>query len=57
MAVHVFTVSEENYKICVEKGIVALPEAKEGSKHDTIVDALLSRMSGIKENDCPYVRY
>ena len=51
MAVHVFTVSEENYKICVEKGIVALPEAKEGSKHDTIVDALLSRMSGIKEND------
>ena len=51
MAVHIFTVSEENYKICVEKGLVGLPEAKEGSKHDNIVDGLLSRLSGIKEDD------
>lgn len=51
LAVHIFTVSEENYKICVEKGLVGLPEAKEGSKHDNIVDGLLSRLSGIKEDD------
>ena len=47
MAVHVFTVSEENYKICVERGIVALPE----STKEDISDGLLSRLSGIKEND------
>lgn len=51
MAVHIFAVSEENYKVCVEKGLVALPEAKEGTKHDNIVDGLLSRLSGIKEDD------
>ncbi len=52
MAVHIFTVSEENYKVCVEKGLVAIPEAKEDSnQHDNIVDGLLSRLSGIKEDD------
>lgn len=51
MAVHIFTVSEENYKVCVEKGIVALPEAKDGQRHDNVVDGLLSRLAGIKEND------
>lgn len=44
MAVHIFTVSEENYKVCVEKGIVALPEAKNGQRHDSVVDGLLSRL-------------
>lgn len=51
MAAHVFTVSEENYEICVERGLVALPEAKEGMRHDNVVDGLLSRLSGIKEDD------
>ena len=51
MAVHIFAVSEENYKICVERGIVAIPEAKEGPRHDNIVDGLLSRLCGIKEDD------
>lgn len=51
MAVHVFTVSEENYKVCVEKGVVAIPEAKAGPRHDNIVDGLLSRLCGIKEDD------
>ncbi|MBQ8983802.1 MAG: hypothetical protein IJ079_09455 [Lachnospiraceae bacterium] len=51
MAVHIFTVSEENYKICVEKGLVALPEAKEGQRHDNVFDGLLSRLSGVKEDD------
>ena len=51
MAVHIFTVSEDNYKICVERGIVAIPEAKDGQRHDNVVDGLLSRLSGIKEDD------
>lgn len=51
MAVHIFAVSKENYKICVERGIVAIPEAKEGPRHDNIVDGLLSRLCGIKEDD------
>ncbi len=51
MGVHIFTVSEENYQVCVEKGLVALPEAKESQQHDNIVDGLLSRLSGIKEDD------
>lgn len=51
MAVHIFAVSEENYKVCVERGLVAIPEAKEGPRHDNIVDGLLSRLCGIKEDD------
>ena len=51
MAVHIFTVSEDNYKVCIEKGLVAIPEAKEGPRHDNIVDGLLSRLAGIKEDD------
>ena len=51
MAVHIFTVSEENYKLCVERGLVAIPEAKEGQRHDNVVDGLLSRLAGIKEDD------
>lgn len=51
MAAHIFTVSEENYKICIDRGLVAIPEAKEGSRHDNVMDGLLSRLYAIKEND------
>ncbi len=51
MAVHIFTVSEDNYSICVEKGLVALPEAKQGQLHDNVVDGLISRLTGIQEED------
>jgi len=51
VSVHIFTVSEENYKICVTRGLVAIPEAKEGQRHDNVVDGLLSRLAGIKEDD------
>lgn len=51
MAAHIFVLSEENYKICITKGIVALPEAKEGSRCDNVFDGLLSRISMVKEND------
>ena len=46
MAAHIFTVSEENYKICIEQGIVALPEVSAGH----VFDGLISRLAGIKEN-------
>lgn len=51
MAVHIFQVSEENYKICIKRGIVALPEPKEGRKYNEIFDALLSRVACIQDND------
>lgn len=51
MAAHIFTVSEENYKICIERGLVAIPEAKESRSHDNVMDGLLSRLYAIKEND------
>lgn len=51
MAAHIFTVSEENYKICIDRGLVAIPEAKEGSRRDNVMDGLLSRLYAIKEND------
>lgn len=47
MSVHIFTVNEENYKICCERGLVALPE----SQNNNIFDGLLSRLACIKEND------
>ena len=56
VAVHIFAVSEENYKVCVERGLVAIPEAKEGPRHDNIVDGLLSRLCGIKEDDYVLLR-
>lgn len=40
MAVHIFTVSEVNYKICIERGLVALPDANEGWSHDNVFDGL-----------------
>lgn len=51
MAVHIFTMNEENYKICFTKGIVGLPEPKETNKANNVFDGLLSRLSCIKEND------
>lgn len=51
MAVHVFMVSEDNFDICVKNGLVALPEPSQGKNHDNIMDGLLSRLSGIKDDD------
>ncbi len=50
MAAHIFVVSEENYTICVEKGLVAIPESS-GKMKDNINDGLISRLTGIKEDD------
>lgn len=52
MAVHVFQVSEENYQICLKRGLVAIPEPKDGARqYNNIFDGLLSRMACIKNND------
>lgn len=51
MAVHVFTTSEANYKVCIERGLVGLPEPKEGSRNAPVFDGLLSRLASIKEKD------
>lgn len=51
MAVHIFTASKENYDVCFERGLVGVPEPKESRSKDNVFDGLLSRLSGIKEND------
>ena len=52
MAVHIFLSSEENYEICVRRGIVGLPEPPDnGAYKDNTFDAMLSRLSMIREND------
>lgn len=51
MSVHVFTVNEENYEICCQRGLVGLPEPKESRSRDNIFDGLLSRLACIKEDD------
>ena len=51
MAAHIFTVSEKNFQICIQRGLAAIPEAKEGKSHDNIFDGLLSRIAAIKEDD------
>ena len=51
MAVHIFTLSEDNYDVCIKRGIVGIPEAKKSTKHDNTFDGLLSRMACIKDDD------
>lgn len=51
MAVHIFAVSKENYDICVDRGLVAIPGPKDSRNQDIVFDALSSRLSGINEDD------
>ena len=51
MSVHIFQVSEENFKVCIQRGIIGLPEPKQSTSHDNIFDGLLSRLAGVKEDD------
>lgn len=51
MAVHVFVTNQENFKICVEHGIVALPEVSQ----DKTFDELLSRIVTVKEDDYIFI--
>lgn len=51
MAVHVFMANEDNFNICIRKGLVGLPEPGDGRNRDNVFDAMLSRLSMIREND------
>lgn len=51
MAVHIFLTNKENFQICIRKGIVGIPEPDEGRNKNSTFDALLSRLSMIREND------
>lgn len=51
MAVHIFLTNEENFEICTRKGLVGLPEPNDGKSKNNVFDAMLSRLSMIREND------
>lgn len=51
MPVHIFSVNEENYKICIQRGLVGLPEPKDSRSRNNIFDGLLSRLASIQEDD------
>lgn len=51
MAVHIFMTNEDNFEICTRKGIVGIPEPNDGKNQNNIFDAMLSRLSMIREND------
>lgn len=47
MAVHVFVVDEENYKICIKRGLAAIPDCDKANT----MDGLISRMAMIQKGD------
>lgn len=51
MAVHIFVMDEDNFEICARKGLVGIPEPKSGRNENSVFDAMLSRLSMIREND------
>lgn len=48
---HIFVCDRNNYEICRERGLTAVPSATSGRNESNINDQLISRMSMIKEND------
>lgn len=52
MPAHIFVLDEVNYKICIKRGLVGLPEAKADSKNrKSVNDALLSRLAIMNDGD------
>ena len=51
MPAHIFVCDRENYEICIQQGITAVPNANGGKNEKNINDQLISRMSIIKEDD------
>lgn len=52
MAAHIFVLNEENYQICVRRGLVGLPEVSSESRNaNNTTDGLISRLALIKEDD------
>ena len=55
MPAHIFVLDEINYRTCINRGLVGLPEANPDSKnHKSINDALLSRLAIMKDGDMSY---
>jgi hypothetical protein len=52
MPAHIFVLDDNNYSICIRKGLVGLPEANPDSKTEfSTNDALLSRIAIVREGD------
>jgi hypothetical protein len=52
MPAHVFVLDDNNYNICIRRGLVGLPGASEDSRNEhSTNDALLSRMAIVREED------
>ena len=52
MPAHIFVLNETNFRQCIRRGLVGLPEAKANSRSKNVVtDALLSRMALVKDGD------
>lgn len=52
MPAHIFVLDEINYRTCINRGLVGLPEANLDSRnHKSVNDALLSRLAIMKEGD------
>ncbi|HVI39400.1 MAG TPA: EVE domain-containing protein [Anaerovoracaceae bacterium] len=52
MPAHIFVLGESNYSVCIQRGLVGLPEGRADSKNEKAVnDALLSRAAIIKDGD------
>ena len=51
MAVHIFSVNEENYRVCIRRGLVGLPEPGNTSRKNSTLDGLISRLSAGRDND------
>lgn len=51
MAVHIFSVNEENYRVCIRRGLVGLPEPGNTSRKNSTLDGLISRLSAVRDND------
>ena len=52
MPAHVFVLNDENFRICIHKGLVGLPSASiDARQRNATNDALLSRLLLMREND------
>ena len=51
MAVDIFLTTDINHQISIRKGLVGIPEPNDGRNKNNIFDAMVSRLSMIKEDD------
>ena len=52
MPAHIFVMDHSNYDICLRRGVVGIPSAREGSRaKDSTNNALISRLCIVKESD------